>query len=197
MCKLSITLQVPVGYRTHMLVPREYQLPEPEETFLMMRDNVRVHLWLFAHLDSRKKKTVIFFHGNAGASFGQWDLLFLFPSFASQTRPISIGNMSFRLENFRQLFRECDVNVLAVEYRGYGLSEGYPEQSLMCGDAEEVLLWLTRHERINPKTIFVLGRSIGGAVAFQLAKKHEHLLAGLIVENSFLSVPSMVLSRLQ
>ncbi len=50
--------------------------------------------------------------------------------------------MSFRLENFRALYRTCDANVLAVEYRGYGLSEGTPGEAAFRSDVAEVLLWL-------------------------------------------------------
>lgn len=43
--------------------------------------------------------TVIFFHGNA-------------------------GNIGQRIVHARYFYNYCELNVLLVEYRGYGLSEG-------------------------------------------------------------------------
>lgn len=132
-----------------------------------MSDGVRVHLWLFMHAGAKNKKTVMFFHGNA-------------------------GNMSFRLDNFKALFHRCDVNVLAVEYRGFGLSEGTPGEAKLKTDSEEVLKWLYGHQALDNKQIFVLGRSLGGAVAFHLGLKCQDKLAGLIVENTFTSTNDIV-----
>jgi pimeloyl-ACP methyl ester carboxylesterase len=111
--KLLYFPDVPVGYRAKMLDPTDFGLPEPESHFLTMRDGVKVHVWLFVHGDRSSRPTVIFFHGNA-------------------------GNMSFRSENFRALFRECAAHVVAVEYRGFGLSEGSPSEPQLRSDAAEV-----------------------------------------------------------
>jgi hypothetical protein len=55
-----------------------------------------------------------------------------------------------RLENFFNLFRRCDVNVLAVEYRGYGLSEGTPGEEAIRADSQAVLDWLLGQPDIDP-----------------------------------------------
>ncbi len=47
-------------------------------------------------------------------------------------------------------------------------------------------------EDIDPDRIFVLGRSIGGAVALHLAETHQHHISGLIVENTFTSTTEIV-----
>ena len=132
-----------------------------------MKDGVAVHLWLFTHVRSKMKKTLMFFHGNA-------------------------GNMSFRLENFKALFHRCDVNVLAVEYRGYGLSEGTPGEEKLKSDAVEVLHWLHALPEIDNTEIYVLGRSLGGAVAFHMAADNQDKVAGIIVENTFTSTNDIV-----
>lgn len=102
------------------------------------------------------------------------------------------GNISFRSDNFRGLYREADANVVAVEYRGYGLSEGTPGEAAIRADMEEVLAWLRARDDIDVARLFLLGRSLGGAVAVQLAATHQHQLAGLILENTFTSTSDMV-----
>jgi fermentation-respiration switch protein FrsA (DUF1100 family) len=157
------------GHRANLLPAAEFGLPDPESIMLPMADGVKVHLWLFLHdADvSRQRGTVIFFHGNA-------------------------GNLSFRNENYRGLFHEAGLNVLAVEYRGFGVSEGVPGEAQMTSDALEVLDWLLQRPEVDAKKIFVLGRSIGGAVAVHLAKSRQQKLAGLILENTFTRIGDLV-----
>jgi len=84
------------------------------------------------------------------------------------------------------------VNVLIVEYRGYGRSTGAPSESGLQLDAQTALQYLLDRSDINHSKIFVFGRSLGGAVAIDLAARNAELIYGLIVENSFTSVPDMV-----
>ena len=160
---------MPAGQRRTMLDPvAEFGLPQPESVMLRMADGTRVHIWLFLHAgSSRSRPTVVFYHGNA-------------------------GNMSFRGDNFRGLFHSTGANVVAVEYRGFGLSEGVPGQPAFLSDAIEALEWVAAHEELDAAKIFVLGRSIGGAVALHLASERQGLLAGLIVENTFTTIGELV-----
>ncbi len=83
-----------------------------------------------------------------------------------------------------------------VEYRGYGNSDSVkPTESGLKLDAEAALNFIASHPQIDPQRLFCFGRSLGGAVAFHLAKYsqvHRKPLAGIIVENTFLSISSMV-----
>ena len=38
------------------------------------------------------------------------------------------GNIGHRLHNAQALYQHCGVNILLVEYRGYGKSEGTPSE---------------------------------------------------------------------
>ena len=135
---------------------------------LPMRDGVKVHLWLFLHPStSRTTPTIIFFHGNA-------------------------GNLSFRGDNYRGLYHDCGFNVLAVEYRGFGLSGGVPGEALFRSDALEVFDWLVARPEVDRSRIFLLGRSIGGAVATHLAAERQEQLAGLVLENTFTRIGDLV-----
>ncbi len=177
--KLLYFPDVPAGYRSKILDPKDSGLPEPESHLLRMSDGVKVHVWLFVHgADSRPSRhmaeaglrtrpTVIFYHGNA-------------------------GNMSFRNDNFRALFFACGANVVAVEYRGFGLSEGSPSEELLRSDAVQVLDWLARRDDLDQSRLFVLGRSIGGAVALHLAQERPGVLAGLMLENTFTCIADLI-----
>jgi fermentation-respiration switch protein FrsA (DUF1100 family) len=59
--------------------------------------------------------------------------------------------------------------VLLVNYRGYGASGGKPGERAMVGDALEVFDWAARHARLDMERVAVHGRSLGSAVAVQLA----------------------------
>lgn len=76
-------------------------------------------------------------------------------------------------------------SVLAYDYRGYGTSDGKPSYKNAQEDAEAAYQWLTQHQKIPPQNIISIGRSLGGALAIQIAAKHP--VAGLISECAFTS----------
>ena len=82
--------------------------------------------------------------------------------------------------------------MLIVEYRGYGRSTGAPSEAGLQIDAQTALEYLHNRSDIDHRKIFVFGRSLGGAVAVDLAARNPDRLAALVVENSFTSVPDMV-----
>jgi len=87
-------------------------------------------------------------------------------------------------------FREMGFSVLAVDYRGFGRSTGQlPSEAQVYRDAEVAWRWLK--SRV-PDGIgrYVLGHSLGGAVAIELATRHADM-AGLIVESTFTSMRDM------
>lgn len=61
--------------------------------------------------------------------------------------------------------------VLLVNYRGYGASGGKPGEKAMVADALEVFDWAARHARLDMARVAVHGRSLGSAVAVQLAAR--------------------------
>lgn len=58
-------------------------------------------------------------------------------------------------------------------YRGYGHSQGSPNQRGLQLDAQAALEHLLSRDDINTDAIVVYGRSLGGAVAMHLAADHE------------------------
>lgn len=85
-------------------------------------------------------------------------------------------------------------SVFMLEYRGYGLSTGSPDERGLMIDAQTALDYLmNRHETKNNK-IVVYGQSLGGAVSIQLVAKNQKSgkISGLILENTFLSMRKLI-----
>lgn len=168
----------PRGYRS----PAEYQIPH-EDLRIVCEDGVSLHAWLMLRgkngSSSSSTPTIIFFHANA-------------------------GNMGFRLPNGIQMLRRLEVNVLMVEYRGYGRSDPVsPCEKGLKLDGKAALRFAQNHPDIDPTNIFLFGRSLGGAVTFATAQYAQENsngrgandilpLKGVIVENTFTSIPDMV-----
>ena len=134
-----------------------------EEVFLDTEDGVRIHgFWLPAE---GARLGLLFLHGNA-------------------------GNASHRLPN-AVLLRRLGVSVLLLDYRGYGRSEGRPSERGVYADARAGLSHLAARG-FPEERVVVFGRSLGGAVAVELARGRG--LAGVILESTFTSVSDMVRS---
>jgi pimeloyl-ACP methyl ester carboxylesterase len=98
----------------------------------------------------------------------------------------SIGNNLFRIARLR----EAGFSVLAIDYRGFGKSDGdLPSEAQTYEDARAAWNWLSAKEP-DARRRFIFGHSLGGAVAIDLAS-HRPEAAGLIVEASFTSIPDM------
>jgi uncharacterized protein len=131
---------------------------DAESLFLRAEDGVHIHaFWLPAPGATR---ALLFLHGNA-------------------------GNASQRLPNAEALAR-LGAGVLLLDYRGYGLSQGRPSEKGVYADARAGLAYLTGERGIAPERVVVFGRSLGGAVAVDLA--HGRRLAGVILESTFSSL---------
>lgn len=72
----------------------------------------------------------------------------------------------------------------------YGNSEGHPGAVGLQRDADAALAFLRSRSDIDPRQIVVFGRSLGGAVAIDLAARHQ--LFAVIVENTFVCIDEMV-----
>ena len=106
---------------------------------------------------------MLFFHGNA-------------------------GNISGRLESVQQ-FHQLGLNVLIVDYRGYGQSTGSPSEEGIYRDAAACWRYLTGTQGVAPQKIIVFGRSMGGGAATWLAAKEKP--GAVILESVFTNVPDI------
>eukprot|EP01047_Picozoa_sp_COSAG01_P063891 COSAG01_NODE_8360_length_2817_cov_3.679176_1_plen_300_part_00 len=144
-----------------------------EELRIKCADGVHICAWLVTQPGRVGGKnvapTLIFFHGNA-------------------------GTIAERLPNTDGLVKQCGCNVLMVEYRGYGTSEGTPSEPGLVADAQGALDALRERSDVDTGKIYVFGRSLGGAVAIKLAHDNPGVLRGVIVENTFTSINSMAMA---
>lgn len=132
-----------------------------EQVTITTSDNIRIKGWFVPA--PQAKGTLLFFHGNA-------------------------GNISHRLDSLA-IFHRLGLSTLIIDYRGYGESGGRISEQGTYLDAEASWRYLTEMKGINPKEIVIFGRSLGGAVAANLASRTRP--AGLIMESVFSSVPDM------
>src|SRR5688500_20181664 len=84
-----------------------------------------------------------------------------------------------------ETLRSMGFKVFAYDYSGYGTSSGTASEANSYRDAEAAYNYLVNDLKVAAKQIIVLGRSLGGAVAVDLA--HKKQIGGLIVESSFVS----------
>ena len=82
-------------------------------------------------------------------------------------------------------FRPRGIAVLAIDYRGYGESEGEPTEEGVYLDAEAAWDWLAVQPEVDSTRVAVYGRSIGSAIGLQLATRRA--VRAVIVESAFTS----------
>nr|CAG4649523.1 EOG090X09ZU [Scapholeberis mucronata]SVE93756.1 EOG090X09ZU [Scapholeberis mucronata] len=159
--------EIPQNSRIFVQAPNTINLPF-ENLYIKSLDSTKLHAYFLPQPQPLQCPTILFFHGNA-------------------------GNIGHRLPNIKGLYKNLKANLLIVEYRGYGLSEGNPSESGLYKDAQAALNYLFTRQDVDHTRIFVFGRSLGGSVAIDLASRACNIdkIACLIVENSFTSIPDM------
>jgi hypothetical protein len=149
-----------------------------DDVYIDTDDGERLHGWYVPALVpalvpappnavSEARGVLLFFHGNA-------------------------GNISHRLESIA-LFNRLGLDVLIVDYRGYGRSTGKPTEAGTYRDAQAAWDYLLRERAVAPGRIVVFGRSLGGAVGAWLASQRPvgETPAAVIIESSFSSGADM------
>jgi uncharacterized protein len=136
------------------------QPTEATDVWLTTSDGLKLHGWFFATNSEPATATIIFFHGNGG----------------------NISNVGW----VGQLLSSRGFNVLLLDYRGYGRSEGdnAGEQGLYA-DADAGYQYVTQTRGVAPESVVLYGQSLGTAVAADLASRRQ--CAALILESGFSS----------
>ncbi|MDB2576977.1 alpha/beta hydrolase [Planctomycetota bacterium] len=98
------------------------------------------------------------------------------------------GSIEGRVGTARALVA-MGFSVLLYDYRGYGASTGSPDEAGTYLDAEAAYRWVTSEAGFDPSKVVAYGRSLGGAVALELALRQP--VAGLFLESTFTSIPDM------
>jgi fermentation-respiration switch protein FrsA (DUF1100 family) len=112
----------------------------------------------------------------------------------ARLRPTAIffyGNSSCLATSGREFaaLRALGLNVLIPEYPGYGLSAGQPSERGCSAAAVAAYDFLLGQPEIDPERIVAVGRSLGSAVAIDLAGRRR--LAALATISAFTRMPDM------
>ena len=97
------------------------------------------------------------------------------------------GNVSPTGSDVLELFHGLNAAVLVFDYRGYGRSEGSPNEDGVLADARAARRWLAARTNVREQVIVLAGHSLGGGVVVDLAAKDG--ARGLILESTFTSLP--------
>lgn len=134
------------------------------DVWLTTSDGVRLHGWFFQGRGLPPIATIIYFHGNGG----------------------NISNVGWVGERLSSR----GFNVLLVDYRGYGRSEGnaYSEEGLYA-DADAGYEYVTKTLGVSPGNVVFFGQSLGTAVAADLGSRKQ--CAAIILESGFSSASDL------
>ena len=143
--------------------PRSSNAPPPiKDIELRTADGVKIHARWCPHPNA--KGVVIYCPGNA-------------------------GNLEHRGKIMRDLWESLERSVLIFDYPGYGRSEGKPSEAGCYAAATAAYDWLVTYKGIDATKSVIVGESLGGGVAVDLASRRPH--RALVLIRTFTSVPDV------
>ena len=162
---------VPAGARTDVPRPSQFGITDFEELMIPTPDGESLSAFFIRPSNKQlaRNTTLLMFHGNA-------------------------GNIGYRLPIARILEEDMGCNVLMLQYRGYGLSTGTPNEKGLMIDAQTGLDYIRQRAELRGTRIVLYGQSLGGAVSIGLASRNqkEGDIAGIILENTFTSIRKLI-----
>jgi pimeloyl-ACP methyl ester carboxylesterase len=144
-----------------MFYPRQDRTPAPPgaaDLMVPVAEGVSVHCrW---HPLDPQAPAVLFFHGN--------------------------GEVATDYDGIAPVYHQFGMSLFVADYRGYGQSGGRPSFGGMLADA--LLMSDAFHGRLDAEGVtgarFVMGRSLGGLSAVEVAARRPERLRGLILESA-------------
>lgn len=135
---------------------------EPQNLSFPSEDGTTLHAWLFKPKEQKMKGVIFFLHGNA-------------------------QNISYHIESVFWLLDE-GYAVFAFDYRGYGASKGEPSIKGVINDSLAAFDYMLASGAPSSR-IIVLGQSMGGALAINMAAmtKHQDKISAVITDSAFSS----------
>jgi fermentation-respiration switch protein FrsA (DUF1100 family) len=138
-------------------------------------DGTALNAWFLParNKDGKKAKaTVLFLHGNA-------------------------ENISTHFRNVAWLPAE-GFNVLALDYRGYGASDGKPSLAGMQLDIDAAMRDLLAHKDVAPDKIIIFGQSLGGSLAIYYAAHSAYRanIRAVVIDSAFFDYRQIVKEKL-
>lgn len=138
---------------------------EYQDIYFTTKDNLKLHGWYLPKKNARSH--ILFCHGNA-------------------------GTVSHLVETFK-IFNQLGFSTFVFDYRGYGHSEGSPNEEGTYQDACAALHYLIHQLNIPLQEIIIAGRSLGGAIACRTAAHNQP--KAVIIESSFSCIVDMAKRR--
>lgn len=141
--------------------PEKYGVEYQIENF-QAADGTALNAWFFpAQGKGVAKATVLFLHGNA-------------------------ENISTHFRNIAWMPAE-GFNVLALDYRGYGASDGTPSLAGAQLDIDAAMRSLLVHQGVDPNRIVIFGQSLGGALAIHYVAHSAYRahLRAVVIDSAF------------
>jgi fermentation-respiration switch protein FrsA (DUF1100 family) len=132
------------------------------QVWIETADHHRLDARYFAH--PNPQAVTLYCHGNIG----------------------TVDKWAYLAERLSRLHR---LSILVFDYRGFGRSSGITSERGILQDAEAARDWLAQENGIRPCDVVLIGRSLGGAVAVDLASNGG--ARGLILESTFSSLPDV------
>jgi hypothetical protein len=131
-----------------------------EDVRIVTADGSRLHGW-FLPAVGNAKGTVLHLHGNAANVSNHLPLVSWLPA--------------------------RGYNVLMVDYRGFGRSDGKPSLDGVVDDAAAALAYLRTRPDVDATRLIVLGQSIGGATALRLLARDGRGMRLGVIDSAFAS----------
>ncbi|MDA1045274.1 MAG: alpha/beta hydrolase, partial [Verrucomicrobia bacterium] len=151
--------------------PRSDARPNDEKDFqIPIGDGVSLGARL--HISANNDPLLLFFHGN--------------------------GEIASDYDDIAPTYNGMGLNLLIVDYRGYGRSGGTPTVATLLSDAKTVFQQLPALLEANgmaPAALYIMGRSLGSACAIEIASQVGNGIAALIIESGF-AYPVQLIERL-
>ena len=131
-----------------------------EDVRISTADGSQLHGW-FLPAVSAAKGTVLHLHGNAANISNHLPLVSWLPA--------------------------RGYNVLMIDYRGFGRSEGKPSLDGIVDDAAAALAYLRTRPGVDATRLILLGQSIGGATALRLLARDAGGVRLGVIDSAFAS----------
>ena len=131
-----------------------------EDVWLDAIDGSRLHAW-FLPAAGNARGTVLHLHGNAANVSNHLPLVAWLPP--------------------------RGYNVLTLDYRGFGRSQGTPSLDGVVDDAAAALVWLRKRSGIDATRLIVVGQSLGGATALRLLSRDSAGVKLAVIDSAFAS----------
>lgn len=124
-----------------------------------------IHAWWCTPKDWKKEDGVVLYcHGNA-------------------------GNLSHRGDGIQRWQEQLGIAVLIFDYPGYGKSTGKPDEQGCYEAGHAAITWLKEKQSVSEEDILLVGGSLGGGIAVEMATTHRS--RGLVLISAFTSIPDM------